>query len=251
MSQPHVVHVVPHTHWDREWYLPFPAFRIRLDRLIAALLDEMERAAGLRFTLDGQLACVEDYLELRPEDEPRLRALVEDGRLSIGPWYTLVDEFLVSGESIVRNLELGIERGHRLGGVMPVGYLPDSFGHIAQMPQILSRAGIEDAVVWRGVPAIIERHSFRWESPDGSAVRAEYLPLGYGNAAHLLDPPARIGPRMQRLRAALEPFFAPDEPLAMLGTDHMIPHPRLAEIIAQANREPGECATNSRRWRST
>lgn len=237
MSRPRVVHVVPHTHWDREWYLSFPAFRIRLDRLVADLLEAMERDSRLRFTLDGQLATVEDYLELEPQDEPRLRALVEQGRLCIGPWYTLVDEFLVSGESIVRNLELGIARGEKLGRAMPVGYLPDSFGHIAQMPQILSRAGIEDAVVWRGVPAAVDWHCFRWESPDGSAVRAEYLPFGYGNAAHLLDPPARPVPRINRLCSALEPFFGPDEPLAMLGTDHMPPHPRLPEVIEQANRE--------------
>ncbi len=239
MSSPLVVHVIPHTHWDREWYLSFPAFRIRLDRLVGGLLEAMERNSRLRFTLDGQLATVEDYLELEPQDEPRLRALVEQGRLSIGPWYTLVDEFLVSGEAIVRNLELGIARGERLGGVMPVGYLPDSFGHIAQMPQILSRAAIKAAVVWRGVPAAVDWHSFRWESPDGSAVRAEYLPFGYDNAAHLLDPPARAAPRMQRLCSALDPFFGPDEPLAMLGTDHMLPHPRLQEVIAQANREQG------------
>jgi mannosylglycerate hydrolase len=238
-NRPLVVHVVPHTHWDREWYLSFPVFRIRLDRLVADLLQAMQGDSRLRFTLDGQLATVDDYLELEPQDEPRLRALVEQGRLSVGPWYTLVDEFLVSGESIVRNLELGMARGERVGGVMPIGYLPDSFGHIAQMPQILRRVGIDDAVVYRGVPAAIDWHSFRWESPDGSAVRAEYLPLSYDNAAHLLDPPVRAAPRMERLWAALEPFFGPDEPLAMLGTDHMSPHPRLAEMIDQANREQG------------
>ena len=103
--------------------------------------------------LDGQMAVVDDYLEVRPEAEERLRALAAAGRVSMGPWYILMDEFLASGETIVRNLQMGLERGAAFGGVMDVGYLPDMFGHIAQMPQILRLAGFRDAVVWRGVPS--------------------------------------------------------------------------------------------------
>ena len=89
------------------------------------------------FLLDGQLAVVDDYLEIRPENEDRLRALTAAGRITVGPWYILMDEFLVSGETIIRNLQAGIRRGSDFGGVMDVGYLPDMFGHVAQMPQIL------------------------------------------------------------------------------------------------------------------
>ena len=143
MTEPTVVHLVPHTHWDREWYEPFQTFRMRLVELIDQLLERMARDERLRFTLDGQAATVDDYLEVRPEAEPLIRRLIAEGRLAIGPWQILLDEFLVSGETIVRNLELGWARAEELGRAMPVGYLPDMFGHVAQMPQILRRAGIE------------------------------------------------------------------------------------------------------------
>ena len=150
--------IVPHTHWDREWYKSYQDFRLALVELIDNLLPLLEQDASYpHFMLDGQMAVVDDYLEVRPEAEERLRALAAAGRLSMGPWYILMDEFLASGETIVRNLQMGIERGAAFGGVMDVGYLPDMFGHIAQMPQILRLAGFDDAVVWRGVPSQVTR----------------------------------------------------------------------------------------------
>src|SRR6202011_139027 len=98
-----------------------------------------------------------------------------------------MDEFLVSGETMIRNLQLGLRRGEALGGAMAVGYLPDMFGHVAQMPQLLRLAGFEHAVVWRGVPAALDRSAFWWQAPDGSTVRAEYLRVGYGNGAAMPD----------------------------------------------------------------
>jgi mannosylglycerate hydrolase len=177
----------------------------------------------LRFTLDGQLATVDDYLEIRPEAEERIRALVQSGRLAIGPWQTLMDEFLVDGETTLRNLEAGLARAAAFGSAMRVGYLPDMFGHVAQMPQILRLAGIETAVVWRGVPSTVDFHRFVWEGPDGSAVVAEYLPAGYGNAAYLFDVPgpADLGPLEERY----SPWYRGDPVLGMVGTDHM-PLPR-------------------------
>src|SRR5439155_1505505 len=145
--------------------------------------DSMEADPRLAFTLDGQVATIDDYLEVRPEARPRIERLIAEGRLAIGPWQILMDEFLVSGETMIRNLEIGWRAATAYGAAMPVGYLPDMFGHIAQMPQILRRAGIRHAVVWRGVPAAVDRHAFTWRSPDGSAVRAQYLVGGYGNAA--------------------------------------------------------------------
>src|SRR5688572_4918972 len=119
--------------------------------LVDGVLDLLEAEPDFRFTLDGQLATVDDYLEIRPEHEERLKSHVASGRLAIGPWQILADEFLVSGETLVRNLEMGWARADELGGPMRIGYLPDMFGHIAQMPQLLRAAGIADAVVWRGV----------------------------------------------------------------------------------------------------
>ena len=235
MPGPRTVHLVPHTHWDREWYLPFQSFRLRLVGLVDRVLAAMEADERFVFTLDGQLATVDDYLEVRPEAEERIRAHVRAGRLAVGPWHVLMDEFLVSGESIVRNLELGLRRAEELGGALLVGYLPDQFGHVAQMPQILRGAGIEDAAVWRGVPARIDRHAFRWVAPDGSAVRAEYFPRGYGNAAHLLAIPDRVAAKVQLLDEAMRPFFGDDDVLALYGTDHTEPSQRLVELVTGAN----------------
>lgn len=237
MTQRTVVHLVPHTHWDREWYEPFQTFRLRLVDLVDELLVRMESDPRLRFTLDGQCATVDDYLEIRPEAEPVIRQLVRDGRLAIGPWQILMDEFLVSGETIVRNLEFGWARASELGAAMPIGYLPDMFGHIAQMPQILRRAGIERAVVWRGVPSAIDRDSFTWSSPDGSAVQADYLPDGYGNGAALFDVPGVVGSKLSAFVRASAGFYGERSVLAMYGTDHAVPTPRLAELVEVVNAE--------------
>ena len=181
-SEPQVI-FVPHTHWDREWYRPFQSFRMQLVDLVDRVLEMLDADPEFAFTLDGQLATIDDYLEIRPEQAERIVAHVASGRLAIGPWQILMDEFLVSGETLARNLEMGWRRAEDFGGPMRVGYLPDMFGHVAQMPQLLQLFGFHHAVVWRGVPAAIDRSGFWWSSPDGSTVRAEYLPQGYGNGA--------------------------------------------------------------------
>ena len=233
-----LVAVVPHTHWDREWYEPFQTFRLRAVAMIDGLLDHLERDPSYRhFLLDGQLALVDDYLEIRPEHEGRLRDLVAAGRLSLGPWYVLLDEFLVSGETIIRDLQTGIRRGAAFGGVMEVGYLPDMFGHVAQMPQLLRLAGMSDAVVWRGVPSSVDRSAFTWVAPDGSEVRAEYLMTGYGNGAALPDDAKAL---LRRLDAHLEEVgsFLPDGAplLFMNGTDHQPFQPWLGPVVDEVNR---------------
>ncbi|MEU6038382.1 alpha-mannosidase [Actinomadura sp. NPDC047616] len=234
--------VVPHTHWDREWYLPFQRFRLRLVALLDEVVDRMERDPRQCFTLDGQMAAVDDYLEVRPAHRDRIAALVRAGRLAVGPWQILHDEFLCSGENIVRNLELGLRRAEELGGAMMVGYLPDQFGHCAQTPQILHGAGITRACVWRGVPARVRSHAFAWEAPDGTAVRTEYLPEGgYGNAAGMFEDatlfgepgllPGRVAgfaDRMRRWRRDGGPL------LAMYGSDHTAPAADLADQIEAA-----------------
>ena len=118
---------------------------------------------------------------------------------------------------------------------MRVGYLPDMFGHIAQMPQILRRAGIERAVVWRGVPRAIDRNRFTLAAPDGSAVETEYLVGGYGNGAYLFDVPDRLGPKLAGYRTDNAPFYGERSLLAMYGTDHAVPSPRLADLVEAVN----------------
>ena len=234
-TRPTTIHLVPHTHWDREWYRPFQSFRMQLVDLVDRVLDMLESEPGFAFTLDGQLATIDDYLEIRPQQAERLRGHVRSGRLAIGPWQILMDEFLVSGETLVRNLERGWARADDFGGPMRVGYLPDMFGHVAQMPQLLRRAGLADAVVWRGVPAAVDRHAFRWESPDGSWVRAEYLPSGYGNAAYLFAVPDRLDAAAHRFVEWARPWFGDDPVLAMYGTDHTAPVPDLAALVSRLN----------------
>ncbi|HLJ07175.1 MAG TPA: alpha-mannosidase, partial [Acidimicrobiia bacterium] len=229
------VAVVPHTHWDREWYEPFEIFRMRLVDTLDALVELMESDPSYGwFLLDGQMAAVDDYLEIRPQATGRLRELAASGRIAVGPWYVLMDEFLVSGETMVRNLQMGMERAAEFGGAMDVGYLPDMFGHIAQMPQILSEAGLEHAVVWRGVPSAIDRSAFWWFAPDGSKVRAEYLTTGYSNAATLPDDAASLVQRVTAYEKDEAPFLL-DGILYMNGSDHLPPQPFLGRVVAEAN----------------
>ncbi len=233
MTRP--VAVVPHTHWDREWYEPFASFRLRLVEVLDGLLALLEEDPSFRhFLLDGQMAMVDDYLQVRPEAEEQIRSLALAGRLTLGPWYVLMDEFLVSGETIVRNLQLGMERAGQLGGAMEVGYLPDMFGHVAQMPQILAAAGMAHAVVWRGVPAAIDRSAFWWQAPDGSTVRAEYLPAGYGNGAAIPEEADILVRRVRDHLSEVGPFLL-DGLLFMNGSDHQAPQPWLGRVIATAN----------------
>jgi mannosylglycerate hydrolase len=229
------IHLVPHTHWDREWYRPFQSFRMQLIDLVDRVLEMLEADPDFAFTLDGQLATIDDYLEIRPEQQERIAAHVRSGRLAIGPWQILMDEFLVSGETLVRNLEAGWERALDFGEPMKVGYLPDMFGLVAQMPQLLRRAGLADAVVWRGIPAAVDRHAFRWEAPDGSWVRAEYLPSGYGNAAGMFAFPDRLDAAADRFIEWARPWFGDDPVLAMYGTDHTAPVPELAQLVGRLN----------------
>jgi len=229
------VSIVPHTHWDREWYEPFQTFRLRLVHLIDGLLDLLESDPSYaRFHLDGQMAVIDDYLEVRPENEERIRRLAASGRISMGPWYILLDEFLVSGETIIRDLEAGLARAASFGGATGIGYLPDMFGHIAQMPQILKLARFEHAVVWRGVPSVIDRTGFWWEAPDGSTVRAEYLPVGYSNGAAIPDDAKELVRRIADHEQEIGSFLV-DGLLFMNGTDHQEPQPWLGRVVAEAN----------------
>ena len=230
------VWLVPHTHWDREWYEPFQRFRLRLVDLMDDVVERAAREPDFRFTMDGQMAAIDDYLEVRPEQTDAVRKLVANGQLAIGPWRVLMDEFLCSGETMIRNLEMGWADAGRLGEVMPIGYLPDMFGHCAQMPQLLRHAGIEQAVVYRGVPAEVDRHEFWWRSPDGTGIRTEFLANSYGNVADVFGGGAareRLAARLASQTAAYDEDF-----LAMYGTDHAAPLPSLMAEVADLSADP-------------
>ena len=227
--------IVPHTHWDREWYQTHEQFRSRLVRLLDRLLKLLESEPGFRhFMLDGQTIVLDDYLEVRPEGRERIEKLVGDGRLMIGPWYVLPDEWLVSGEALIRNLRLGLRKAATFGGGMRIGYVPDQFGHVGQLPQIFRAFGFDAAALWRGVPAQIAQTCFLWEGADGSAIFTAYLPRGYGNAALLPLDPAGLADRLGREIRHLEPFARISTLLLMNGSDHLEPQPGLPAALEAA-----------------
>ena len=187
-TYPRVAHIVSHTHWDREWYRTFHVYRVWLCRTVRLVLEALENDPEFRhFLLDGQAVILEDYLEIHPEDAARIREHVHAGRLSIGPWYILPDEFLVGAESMVRNALIGHKVCQRMGGWNRVGYMPDTFGHIAQMPQLLRQTGLDSFIYWRGNGDEIDELGleYTWEAPDGSTVLAIQQTGGYCNAAGL------------------------------------------------------------------
>lgn len=229
---------VPHTHWDREWYEPHDVFRLRLVHMVDGLLDLLETYPQYRFTLDGQAAALDDYLEMRPESRGRIERAVAADQLAVGPFLILLDEFACDGETIIRNLELGIESSRKVGPEMRLGYLPDMFGHAAQMPQILRGFGIANSALWRGVPGDIESSAFWWESLGGQKVRCQYLFDGYGAALDLLAIKGQLPQLAQQYTTDNASWYGPDETLAMLGSDHSSPFPDLIERIDAAQEDP-------------
>ncbi len=231
---PHVI-VVPHTHWDREWYRTHEQFRARLVALLDGLLELLERDPEFQcFSLDGQTIVIDDYLAVRPEARPRIEKLVRAGRLVIGPWTVLPDEWLVSGEALIRNLRLGLARGDALGGAQRLGYVPDQFGHVGQLPQIFAGFGFEAALLWRGVGADVAETAFTWEAPDGSRIFAGYLPNGYFNGQLLPRDPAALASRLTREIERLAPFAKIPTYLVMNGSDHQTPEPELPRALRAA-----------------
>lgn len=227
--------IVSHTHWDREWYRPFQEFRFSLVELVDYLLDLLSRDEQYKyFMLDGQTVVLEDYLELRPERRDELTGWIRAGRLLVGPWYVLPDEFLVSGESLVRNLLEGQRVASSFGEPMPVGYIPDPFGHVAQMPQILRGFGITSAAIWRGLGRDLRSSEFWWSGLDGRSVLALHLADSYSNAADLPRDPELLKRRLTRIRAGLEPLAATPYLVLMNGRDHGFPQKELPEIIRTA-----------------
>jgi alpha-mannosidase len=234
--------VVPHTHWDREWYRPFEHFRLELARVVDEVIAILERDPGFSsFTLDGQAIVLEDYLAVRPENEGRLRALLSAGRLEVGPSYVLPDEFLVGAEPLVRNLLIGRAVCERFG-VEPsaVGYLPDSFGHPLQLPQVLAGFGLDSFIFSRGLGDELEDVGvvFRWRAPDESEVLAiQQLPdyANFAAVAGLDDAETRIRAIIDRFGPALEQAGVHDG-LLCNGSDHLRAQRELPELCSELER---------------
>src|SRR5581483_10043045 len=147
-----VFHLIAHTHWDREWYLPAAAFQARLVAVLDELVERLRADPGYRsFLLDGQTILLADYLAARPER---------------------------AGEGLIRNLLLGAADAERWGGRLDVLYSPDAFGHPAAWPALAREFGMKAGVVWRGLGGEPgqERDLYRWRAPDGREVLVWHLP---------------------------------------------------------------------------
>ncbi|MGB9895505.1 MAG: hypothetical protein ACPLN2_06330, partial [Thermoproteota archaeon] len=261
-------YVVSHTHWDREWYLTFQEYRIRLikvlDRVIKYLKEEPEFK---HFMLDGQTSALEDYLEVRSNAREEIRELVARGKLLVGPWFTQPDEALASPEALVRNLLIGHRIAEQFGHVMKVGYLPDTFGHVAQIPQILRGFDIDNVVFMRGLGDEGEKLGFEfiWKAPSGDKVTAIHLINGYCNAnmigakiasysaqiweapigwksvfldLYYSEPEVDTKEAIERLKQMAERILPTTKSrilLLMNGCDHMPPQRGITEVIREAN----------------
>lgn len=232
-------HLICHTHWDREWYLTKEEFMTKLVRLVDSVLDAVEQDSNrVSFMLDGQLIAIEDYLEVKPQNRERLINAISKGRIFVGPWYILPDEMLISGESHIRNYLMGDKLAQALGGKMNVGYLPDSFGHPEQMPQILKGLSMNDIVFWRGTGNHMTSSEFYWQSPCAKqSVFGAHMPYGYGNTARLSADMEESFPRMQDMIDNLKALSTSNTVLLMNGSDHIVNQENITEVVQKLNSE--------------
>jgi len=229
----YTMHVISHTHWDREWYLTFQQFRMRLVDLVDNLLDLLDRDADFKyFNFDGQTIVLEDYLAIKPQNEERLRKYIQNGRILVGPWYQLNDEFLVSGESTIRSLLIGHLMAEEFGAVTKIGYLPDEFGNISQMPQIFRGFDIDNCIFGRGLQLVDGRKTeFLWESPDGSRVLTILMAFWYNNMQRFPEDPQAALDMANRAKNQLVPHVTTPHLLFMNGVDHLEAQDNLSGIL--------------------
>jgi alpha-mannosidase/mannosylglycerate hydrolase len=242
-------HIISHTHWDREWYQTFQDYRARLVTLLDELIEFMEKHPEFRYYhLDGQTIVLEDYMEVRPENRKRLQRLIKQGRIIPGPWYVMPDEFLISGEALIRNLQIGAAIS-RAWGVEPmkVGYIVDLFGHNSQMPQICQGFGMDSVVAFRGVSGMETSAEFIWTGADGSSVVFYRLPdeSAYSNFFYKVRKPQLKGMSfdLDRGCADLVKLIESERArsntgvlLLMDGVDHAEIMPELPALIARARK---------------
>ncbi|EHB65210.1 alpha-mannosidase [Paenibacillus lactis] len=249
MEQSRKAHIISHTHWDREWYLPYEKHHVRLIQLMDSLLETMEKDSEYRsFFLDGQTIIIEDYLQVRPEKKEQLLKLIADGRIIIGPWYILQDAFLTSSEANVRNMQIGHQDAARYGSVAKIGYFPDTFGLTGQIPQLMRQSGIDNAFFGRGVKPTGFNNTvsdggyessfseLMWESPDGSKVLGILFANWYSNGNEVPVDEEEARKFWDRKLADAEKYASTPELLYMNGCDHQPIQRDLAEAIRTARK---------------
>lgn len=230
------VHVVPHMHWDREWYFTAEESKILLMNNMEEIMSRLENDDDYpTYTLDGQTAILEDYFSIMPQNRERVKRLVEQGRLIIGPWYTQTDEMVVGQESIVRNLLYGHKDCEEFGRVMKIGYLPDSFGQSSQLPMILNGFDINRCMFWRGTSERYgtDKTEFYWKSDDGSRVLTQLLPLGYAIGKYLPTDFDELKNRCDKYMPVLDKGATTDHIIIPNGHDQMPIQKNIYDVLKQ------------------
>lgn len=243
------VHIISHSHWDREWYLPFEKHRMRLIELLDDSMDLFENDPEFKnFHLDGQTIILDDYLEIKPQMKEKLREYIEKGQFHVGPWYVLQDEFFTSGESNVRNLLTGMREAENYGRVCNIGYFPDAFGNVGQMPQILRQAGMEAVVFGRGVNPVgfdnnvkdgdyeSKYSEMNWESPDGSSLLGILFANWYNNGMEIPVEEEAAKKFWDDGLAKAERFAGTSQLLFMNGCDHQPVQKNLSAALETARK---------------
>jgi mannosylglycerate hydrolase len=233
--------LVSHTHWDREWYRTYQAFRARLVDVVDRVLALCAADPEYRFVLDGQSIVLEDYLEIRPERRADLQRFVRGGQIAIGPWYVQPDSLLPSGEAHVRNLLEGRRVAETIGPASRMGYTPDSFGHPAQFPQLYRGFGLEAFIYWRGNGSEIDElgAEYLWQAPDGTEILACHLGRGYFAAAFLPRETDRAVAVLRELGDKLGKRASSDCVLLMNGVDHQLPDPHTRDVVEALEKSTG------------
>jgi len=232
------IHVIPHTHWDREWYFTQQDSDVLASYNFTKVIETLETQPSYScYHLDGQSSIVEDYLKILPHMRDRLAQLVRDKKLFIGPWYTQTDTYNVAGESIIRNLKYGMHIAEQLGHSMKVGYLPDTFGHNAQMPTLFKGMGIDNIVFWRGIDydQQVDKSHFFWQSPAGETIHAYNLVHGYGAAKNINPTPEHLEQKIFPMIEKIKSLSGLDEVLIPSGGDQVNIDPALPETLAIAS----------------
>ncbi|RED58556.1 alpha-mannosidase [Cohnella lupini] len=242
-------HIISHSHWDREWYLPYEKHHVLLIQLMDTLMDTLEKDTEYRsFYLDGQTIIMEDYLQVRPDQRERLEKWIREGRIHIGPWYILQDAFLTSSEANLRNLQVGHKDASRYGTIAKVGYFPDTFGNIGQAPQILKQAGIDNAVFGRGVKPTGFNNTVAdsdyessfselvWEGADGSRVLGILFANWYSNGNEIPVDEKEAKEYWDRKLADAGKYASTGQLLFMNGCDHQPIQTDLSEALRVARK---------------
>ena len=217
-----------HTHWDREWYREFEVFRLRLLRVFDNVLDLLEDNKIPSFYFDGQVSALLDYLEIRPEKEKQVRKFIAEKKLFIGPFYTLVDEFLTDRTVFKKNLEIGLKISKDFGCTDFIGYFADTFGHSKNIPPLLIKFGIDKCIVWRGCGDIPSEFRF-------NGINTVNLIRGY--FMDIFSAPLTIEQKAEWLKGNLDKIAAKSKDYLLLpiGADHLGVEPDITEQINKVN----------------